>query len=87
MPDWIKDLAGSSPAAIAVVGVVVLFLRFITRRETALEEATKAERVDRAAMAKECHDVQIKGTEALGVVSETNRQVVDALKRLNGHKK
>ena len=87
MPDWLTELGKASPAAVAVVTVVVLFLRFITRRETALETATTEERAHRAAMAKECHDVQIKGTEALGVVSETNRQVVEQLKRLNGKHK
>ena len=84
MPDWLVELGKASPAAVAVVTVVVLFLRFITRREQALEKAAEAEREHRATMVQECHDVQREGTKALGAINETNRQVVEALKKLNG---
>ncbi len=87
MPEWLTELGKASPAAVAVVTVVILFLRFITRRETALEKATDAEREHRAVMAKECHDVQREATSALGAINETNRQVVTALEKLNGDKR
>lgn len=87
MPEWLTELGKASPAAVAVVVVVVLFLKFITRRDTAMEAAAEAERQHRATLAKECHAVQKESTQALGAINETNRQVVDALRKLNGHKK
>ena len=83
MPEWLTELGKASPAAVAVVTVVILFLRFLS-----------GERQQRSEMARECHEVQREGTTAIGAINETNRQVaetnrlvVEALKRLNGHSK
>ena len=88
-----QDLVGSMPGAVAVIVVVVFFLRHISSFSETIQKMLERHNAHLTEMQKSCHTVQSQATEAIrqnaqviGENTEILRKTNDTLEKANRRK-